>query len=615
MPGDFDFFAKEDLPVETSLTAVSETLSQILEGVPPMVKRSVEQGILLYGEDLSEITDKNELGRKEEDKIGKIRYAYNVLSEWLISNKINDLNKAQRLFINTGALCDTVYFKETGKTVQLLEPKIYAGLLNTMDDMENLPKWANQIYRVQDKFKIIATLELPPIGLDAKGRKLYMDKQHKKEVKADVIRIKELNDKKNSTLKETEDIISQIESHIAQYYEYVRNIPNLQNDLKNIKKYKELLELNKLSEQEQKELNSLVENNVMQAGQNIANYTDGLMEVMRKIKPYTLSVDKKNQELREVTGNLSKIETGTFDKKQNILIDDESLKQIKNDISFSCSYSLGGARSSALRVAESTSRVLLDAHTANMENPLQQCYCTVQNVKNALEKIFKIHTNMFPLDMNGEPIIPAIMIEPIRNYSDWFDDRFVINFVSGDPGRKGPRYSFSPVDFAVLRACGQYLCKDRIFDYRGDRLNGTFMSDYAGKIESKTAVKWAGEEKKMTLVATSKEVDAASRDDAVKDYMDFIFNMANDFPPPVNLSKRKIAIMLRYIIVESVEKTIALLLKIVVDRELEEAKNVLMYYAEGDKYKANELIKGAAAVDPVVAAEGVTSYLRKLFAR
>ena len=598
---------------EAPLTAVSETLSLTLEGVPPDVRKTIEGAINIYGEDLSDITDKDTLLRKEEDKIAKIRHAYNVLADWLINNKINELNRYQKLFLNTGAMCDVVEFKETGTVTRLLDTDLYKSLLYSIDDTVGLPPWASQIYRVEDKFKIIANLTLPPIGLDGKGRKLYMEKQQKKGGKTDIGKLKDLTEKKNLLSRDMEELISQTDMHLIKYYDYVKNIPAIQSTIKNIKRFRELMNIPKHSEEDSKELHNLVENNIFQAGHSLVTYADGIIETMKRLKNIA-SIDKKIFDLKDVHGSLSQMANTEFDRSNKLLIDDEALKHIKSDVSFISGYAMGGARTSPVRIPESTTRTLLDVHSAHVDDPMQS-YCTIKNVSQSMGKILKIHTNLFPYDDKGKIMIPPIIIEPIRNYTDWFEDRFVISFVSGEPTRKGPKYSFTSVDFHLLKACGQYLCKDRVFDYRGDRLTGTFMADYSGKVESKTAVKWTGDDKKLTLIATSKEVDSASREEAVKDYIDFIFNMSNDFPPPISLSKRKIAIMLRYIILESLEKTIALLLKYVADREPEEAKAILMYYAEDDKYRAGELIKGAAEVDPVVAAEGVTSYLRKLFTR
>ena len=78
-----------------------------------------------------------------------------------------------------------------------------------------------------------------------------------------------------------------------------------------------------------------------------------------------------------------------------------------------------------------------------------------------------------------------------------------------------------------MKAIGMYLAKDPVYDYRGEINEGTFMGDYTGKIEKTAQVKWTGQDKKMNMVMSAELVDAASRDDAVQDYMDFMFNALN----------------------------------------------------------------------------------------
>ncbi|MBI4983839.1 MAG: flagellar basal body rod protein FlgC [Rhodocyclales bacterium] len=47
-------------------------------------------------------------------------------------------------------------------------------------------------------------------------------------------------------------------------------------------------------------------------------------------------------------------------------------------------------------------------------------------------------------------------------------------------------------------------------DYRGEVNAGTFIGDYSGRMEKKTSVKWAGDDKKFTMQSTSQVVDSAA---------------------------------------------------------------------------------------------------------
>jgi hypothetical protein len=185
------------------------------------------------------------------------------------------------------------------------------------------------------------------------------------------------------------------------------------------------------------------------------------------------------------------------------------------------------------------------------------------------------------------------LIEPVRNYVEWTDQYFVIGFVSGDQPREGVHVSFSSLEMSVLRACGMYAFKDKIFDYRGHRLDGSLMSDYSARLESQTAVKWVGDDKKYKLMTVVQEVDAASRTRAIQDYVEFMVHAANNFPAPLSISKRKLAVLLKYIVVVDLERTIALLLRYVADKEPEEARDVLLWHAGQDRERAFQLMATA----------------------
>lgn len=108
------------------------------------------------------------------------------------------------------------------------------------------------------------------------------------------------------------------------------------------------------------------------------------------------------------------------------------------------------------------------------------------------------------------------------------------------------------------------------------------------------------------------EVDAASRNEAVEDYMELMFHAANDFPAPLNLSKRKIAVMLRYIQIQDLPKTIALLLRYVADKEPDEARKVLIQRAGHDRARARDLLAQACAKHGQLLPESFDSYSRLL---
>jgi len=255
------------------------------------------------------------------------------------------------------------------------------------------------------------------------------------------------------------------------------------------------------------------------------------------------------------------------------------------------------AESSPMKVAFSASRTLVFQQFTEGEIYLDRL-CTPQTVAGSLENIIAIHTNLFPREASGTLVIPPILIEPLRNFVDFFQDRFIMSLISGETARKGPLVTFSPVEVQVLRMCALFLTKDPIYDYRGDVKTGTFMGDYVGKIEKTTKVKWTGQDKKFSLAATQSMQDTASRDDAINDYIDFLCSMANGTAPSPKISKRKIGILLKYVLFDKQEKNIAAILKLVAQTDPVEAKDAILSFAKDNVDTAKDMIRTAVASDP-----------------
>ena len=145
------------------------------------------------------------------------------------------------------------------------------------------------------------------------------------------------------------------------------------------------------------------------------------------------------------------------------------------------------------------------------------------------------------------------------------------------------------------------------------------MGDYAGQVEKKAAVKWSGENKKMTVVSVGKMVDEAGRDDAVKDYMEFLFAMANDYPIPNKISQRKVNIFFNYVIIDNVEKTAGLILRYVLPSQggAGEAK-AMLFKLSGQSYDESKKLVAKAFEDPNVQKqyrEGLDVLTTRIFGR
>jgi len=95
-------------------------------------------------------------------------------------------------------------------------------------------------------------------------------------------------------------------------------------------------------------------------------------------------------------------------------------------------------------------------------------------------------------------------------------------------------------------------------------------------------------------------VDAASRDDAVQDYMDFMFNALNGLGPPPKMSKRKINVLLRYATVKSIENNVKLLLTYVAQSEPTEVRDTILKYTNRNYEQSKEMVRACVKEDAMV---------------
>ncbi|PKL79614.1 MAG: hypothetical protein CVV27_01540 [Candidatus Melainabacteria bacterium HGW-Melainabacteria-1] len=600
---------------------VNRYLNECLAGIPEDISSIVIDALALLSGQKS-LTEEVDKGLSFQDKVALVRHAYTALLNYLAESSLDRLNEAQRLFVDTGAIADVVVFEDsTGRRyeVELLSPPLYQQLRNETIhlDEETLPRWSRNIYRVEDQFNAIALGVLEPEGLDKKNLAKFRatrSLEHQMDVSREQTTI--LNNTYYALLQQSRELFEQMETLFDSYYRYVQQVPVLQDTLDRARRYNRLIAARDPLPEEREEITKVLNDpTYRRLGQDIEAYADQVIQILGQIRENSQDIDIKNQKLKEITSKLIHAgaqDVGSVRNRHDIIFDEETLRLIRSHVQALGSYAVAAAQQSPLKIPESTTRILLNAHARGQADPLKNCYCTVQNVTQSLEKIFSIHINLFERDEAYNPIVPPILIEPIRNYTEWTGERFMLGFVSGEPSRHGSRHSFSPVDMALLRLCGMYAFRDKIFDYRGNRLEGNLMADYSARLESKTAVKWIGDEKKYKLVTVMQEVDAASRSEAVEDYMEFIFHAANDFPAPLNLSKRKMAVMLRYITIQNPIRTIALLLRYVADKEPDEARKVLLQRAGHDRSRARDQLEQACARYGQNLPESASAYIKEL---
>lgn len=494
--------------MSASSTEVNRHLNDCLAGVPDDIASLVIDALALLSGEKALMAELDK-GLSFQDKVATVRQAYMTLLSYLLENHLGQLNAAQRVFINTGAIADLVVFEDSqGRRyqVELLSPDLYAQLSDVILqlDEDSLPRWSRNIYRCEDQYNAIALGVLEPEGLNKKNLAKFRatrSLEHQLDISREQTTI--LNNTYYALLHQNREVYERLEHLFDSYYRYVQQVPVLQDTLDKARHYSRLIAARDPQPEEREEISKvLADPTYRRLGQDMESYTEQVIEILSQIRELSQEVDLKNQKLKEITAKL--IHAGTQDigsvrNRQDILFDEETLRLIRNHAQTVGNFATSAAQQSPFKIPESSTRVLLNAHTRGQAEPLKQSYCTVQNLVKAFEKMIALHTNLFDRDEADNPILPPVLVEPARNYTEWTGERFMLGFVSGEPPRHGSKQSFSPVDMAVLRLCGMYAFRDKIFDYRGNRIEGNLMADYSARLESKTAVKWIGEEKKVQI--------------------------------------------------------------------------------------------------------------------
>ncbi len=579
---------------------MNRRLNACLEGIPETIALMVIEALALLSGKPKLMAELGELPYQE--RMFRVREAYRSLLFYLIDHYIGEMNTEQRLFVNTGAIADRVVFEdpEGGRyEVEFLSTDVYNILLRDLEqlDEEALPRWTRNIYRPEDQFNAIALGVLEPEGLDKKNLAKFratrsLEQQNMSREQATI-----LNNTYYELLQQSQDLFADLDNLFDSYERHTRHLPTVKDTLVRVRKYNQMIASRDPQPEEREEMSRIINDPSHQRmGQDIELHAQQGLGILRQIQEQSQKIDIKNQKLKEISAKL--IHSGTQDvgsirHRKDIIFDEETRRLIKRHVQTTGTFAVSAVQNLPQKMDEDTTQILLNAHFRQREQPLSECFATLENVTASFQKIMGIHTNLFPHDAADQPIVPPVLLEPIRRYLEWTGERFVMGIVTAEPSRSGQDYTFSSLDMAVLKLCGMYAFKDKIFDYRGNRLEGNLMADYSARLESKTTVKWVGEEKKYKLVTVMQEIDAASRSEAVEDYMEFVFHAANRFPAPLHLSKRKMAVMLRYIQVFDPIYTTALVLRYVADKEPEEARNVLMYRASYDRARAFEQIQNA----------------------
>jgi hypothetical protein len=584
---------------------VNQVFERVLDGVSPEVRAIVEDGIKAYGKDSvanPAFTDKV--------KSDRLRKAFDALTRQLL-DRIEALNDNQMLFLCTGALADTVDVGEG--PVTLLDHGLYNGLMAAYKAVDQLPEEADYIYTAWDRARMIAADELYGLDPQTAGKR-----RPKKEAAAGgVVDPKQARElalgKRNGLVKELDAALPVFDK----LFEAVQAVdPGQARQALDLMKTFVDQAAGRRPEPQGAEKMSM-DRDILNAAPAVKNYAEAaatnLLKIRQLADKYGPLLGELRKTLREVE-SLNAVKTDSM-RKKFVSFDTDKVAKIKTDFGYTAGFVAATAENAANRVATSGSRVLINSHVQLDQDPLANQICTPENVHAAMQKVLKIHVNAFPKSPSGAFQIPPVILEPIRNVVDWLDDRFLMSVVSGEQVKKGPNFSLTPVEAQVMKAIGMYLSKDSIYNFRGEQNAGTFMGEYSGKVEKSAKVVFAGADKKMTMVASAKQVDAAGRETAVNDYIEFTFNVMNGLMPNPKMSKRRIAVLLRYVVIEDLQKTVIYMLRYAAMAELGEVRESILKHVQNNYAEAKRLVEESWKDEqvPRILGPKPTQFMQKMF--
>ncbi|HTB22977.1 MAG TPA: hypothetical protein VK914_09745 [bacterium] len=543
-------------------------------------------------------------------KSDRLRKAFDSLTRSLI-DRIESLNENQMLFLCTGALADQVDLGEG--SITLLDRGIYDALLEAYRDVPSkLPEQADYVYTAWDRARMIAADELYALDPQQAGKR--RPKKEAADPSQDPKLARETAiGRRNACVKDLEAAMPSLQK----LFEAAQTVDSTAagKALECMKSFTD--QAGGRAPEAVGSAKMDLDREVLNAAPTLKTYAEAaatnLLKIRQLAEKYGPVLAELRKTLREIEA-LNAVKTDSM-RKRFVTFDIDRVAKIKTDFGYTGGFVAATAENSANRVATSSSRVLLNSHLNMEQDPLRNQLCTPENVHAAMQKILAVHVNAFPKSPSGAFQIPPVIIEPVRNVVDWLEDRFIMSAVSGEIMRKGPHFSLSPLEAQVMKAIGMYLSKDSIYNFRGEQNAGTFMGDYSGKVEKSAKVVFAGADKKMTMVASAKQVDAAGREQAVSDYIEFVFNVLNGLMPNPKMSKRRIAVLLRYVIIKDLQFTVILMLRYAAMTELQEVRESLMKHVQNNYNEAKRLVEESWNDEqvPRVLGPKPTQFMQKMF--
>jgi len=576
-----------------------------MDGVSPEVRTIVEEALKIFGKD--PVTNPAFTDKVKSDRLRK---GFDALTRALLE-RIEALNDNQMLFLCTGALADQVDVGEG--SVTLLDRGVYDALMVAYSDVSaKLPDDADYVYTAWDRARMIAADELYALNPQEAGKR--RPKKEAGDAASDPKLAREMAiGKKNAHVKDLDSVLPVVQK----LFEAAQAVDSTvaKQALDTMKNFVDQASGRVPEAVGPAKMN--LDREVLNAGPTLKTYAEGaaanLLKIRQIAEKYTPVLADLRKTLREIEA-LNAVKVDSM-RKRFVTFDIDRVAKIKTDFGYTGGFVAATAENAGNRVSTSGARVLLNSHMNLDNDPVHTQLCTPEGVYQAMQKILKVHCNAFPKSPSGAFQVPPIIIEPVRNVVDWLEDRFIMSVASGEIMRKGPNFSLNPLEAQVMKAIGMYLSKDSIYNFRGEQNAGTFMGEYSGKVEKSAKVVFAGAEKKMTMVASAKQVDAAGREQAVADYMEFTFNVMNGLMPNPKMSKRRIAVLLRYVMIRDLQFTVILMLRYAAMTELGEVRDSLLKHVNNNYVEAKRLVEESWKDEqvPRILGPKPTQFMQKMF--
>lgn len=165
--------------MSTATQVISGThYEKLMEGVDAETRTIVENCLVFFA------NDADTSATEEKARSDKLRTAYNTLVDFLVSNRLNELNTHQAAFLCTGAIADSILVQSTSpKTITLLPSQLYLKLIDNFSKPAS-SNAAFSVFSVLDKYTAIAKGELLALTLgDDRKKDLRNSPQDQKRAK------------------------------------------------------------------------------------------------------------------------------------------------------------------------------------------------------------------------------------------------------------------------------------------------------------------------------------------------------------------------------------------------------------------------------------------------